>query len=263
MYKALAHVHHFFFLILLLQKKRLISHLLLSFYPALCHNSCGSIYTVYPPSFSTVCMVHYTVGFFLGGGVVMCYVHYCQTAFQLQFGLLRHLCNFITSLTWRAPWHDHEVGRKYENDYRDLRLYYSGFLIIASLICFSFLYLSFSLPPLFRPIYPWPMAHAEVEQKGKPTNEYTHIHTCSQLRLGCDYFAHHSRRTPLILSACRYSLLLIRARSRLFHCLFTSVTHSLNGEHIFMMDPLQRELHWHLTFPVLPRDVKHFCLCLE
>lgn len=51
------HMYYFFFNYSVAEK-RPISHLLLSFYPALPHNLCGSIYTVYPPSFSTVCLVH-------------------------------------------------------------------------------------------------------------------------------------------------------------------------------------------------------------
>lgn len=128
------------------------------------------------------------------------YIHYCQTAFQLQLGLLRHLHNFITNRTWRASWHYHEVGMKCENDYRDLSLYYSDFLIIASLIYFCFLY--FFLPLSLFLFYPFSTGHAEVEQKGKPANIYTHIQAClcSQPRLRCNYFAHYSRKTFLLKS---------------------------------------------------------------
>lgn len=119
---------------------------------------------------------------------------------------------------------------------RIIEIHYGDFLIFVSLIYFCFLYLFFSFSFL-------PMAHAEVEQKGKPINTYTHIHTCinSQPRLSCKLPAHHSRITSLLKSlidVCMKRQFSSHDSSRSFHCILMSVKHSVNSEHILTMFPL-------------------------
>lgn len=113
----------------------------------------------------------------------ICEMQSCQIAFLLQCCLLRRLCNVITNHTWRASWHSHKVRMKYEDDYGDPRLYYRDFLIIASLIYFCLL--SLSLPCslyFFTSSNRLPVAHAEVEQKGKSIK-----HTC-KIRVNVSLF---------------------------------------------------------------------------
>lgn len=70
---------------------------------------------------------------------------------------------------------------KYENDYRDLRLYYSDFLIIASLIYFWFLYLFLPLSLiLFAPpiLFLWHMQ--KLNKKVSHIYTFTHAYAPSQ-----------------------------------------------------------------------------------
>lgn len=138
-----------------------------------------------------VCMAHVCLYLHMCVCVCdICEMHYCQIASPLQCSLLRRLRNVITNHTWRASWHSHKVRMKYENDYGDLRLYYHDFLIIASLIYFCLLSLSLSFYLSFLSSNLLPMAHAEVEQKGKSAQQacpHSNVHTCSKSGVGCQF----------------------------------------------------------------------------